>query len=228
MTLIARSFPSGESPTGNLIRIWVREAKKQRLTLRQEAGKGESFSNMKPFNEILRVTIPVRQSRASSREASLTWGEVTLTAKRGEIKRCVIEPRNFLVVSPRLCQSRGPSPALASPGPAGVPGHTGVGEHGECSNGFNGNLGYLAVSIRKCRLENRAKKSRLIRSQVLGWWRSRFDEVRAVNEFPLEPAEGSHSLDSSAENPPVRAQLQTRRRRLPNLEPRRPVWSNGW
>ena len=37
---------------------------------------------MKPFIETLRVTNPVRQSRASSREASLAWGRVTVTAKR--------------------------------------------------------------------------------------------------------------------------------------------------
>ena len=45
-------------------------------------GKGESFQNVKPFIETLRVTNPVRQSRASSREASLAWGRATATAKR--------------------------------------------------------------------------------------------------------------------------------------------------
>ncbi len=44
-------------------------------------GKGESSHNVKPFIETLRVTNPVRQSRASSREASLAWGRVTVTAK---------------------------------------------------------------------------------------------------------------------------------------------------
>ncbi len=39
---------------------------------------------MKPFVETLRVTNPVRQSRASSREASLAWGRVTVTAKRSD------------------------------------------------------------------------------------------------------------------------------------------------
>jgi hypothetical protein len=46
-------------------------------------GKGESFQNVKPFTETLRVTNPVRQSRASSREASLAWRRVTATARRG-------------------------------------------------------------------------------------------------------------------------------------------------
>ena len=54
-------------------------------------------------------------------------GRPSLRSVDSEIKRCVIEPRNFLVVSPRLGQSRGPSQALATPGPTGVPGHTGVG-----------------------------------------------------------------------------------------------------
>jgi hypothetical protein len=34
-------------------------------------GKGESFQNVKPFIETLRVTNPVRQSRASSRKRVL-------------------------------------------------------------------------------------------------------------------------------------------------------------
>jgi hypothetical protein len=36
---------------------------------------------VKSFVETLRVTNPVRQSRASSREASLAWGRATVTAK---------------------------------------------------------------------------------------------------------------------------------------------------
>jgi len=36
---------------------------------------------VKPCVETLRVTNPVRQSRASSREASLAWGRATVTAK---------------------------------------------------------------------------------------------------------------------------------------------------
>jgi cell division protein FtsB len=45
-------------------------------------GKGESSQNVKPFIETLRVANPVRQSRASSREASLAWGRATVTTKR--------------------------------------------------------------------------------------------------------------------------------------------------
>ena len=47
----------------------------------RSSGK-ENHLNVKPFVETLRVTNPVRQSRASSREASLAWGRVTATAKR--------------------------------------------------------------------------------------------------------------------------------------------------
>ncbi len=93
----------------------------------KKLGKGESSQNVKPFDETLRVTNPVRQSWASSREASLAWGRLTATGTDSEIKRCVIEPRNLLVVSPRLGRPRGSSLALATPGPTGVPGHTGVG-----------------------------------------------------------------------------------------------------
>ena len=42
---------------------------------------------MKPFIETLRVTNPVRQSRASSREESLAWGRVTVTAKPSTANR---------------------------------------------------------------------------------------------------------------------------------------------
>ena len=47
----------------------------------RSSGK-ENHLDVKPFVETLRVTNPVRQSRASSREASLAWGRVTVTAKR--------------------------------------------------------------------------------------------------------------------------------------------------
>jgi len=52
------------------------------LNLRQEARERRIISNVKPFIETLRVTNPARQSRASSREASLAWGRATVTAKR--------------------------------------------------------------------------------------------------------------------------------------------------
>ena len=94
----------------------------------KKLGKGESYQNVKPFIETLRVTKPVRQSRASSRKRVLRGGgRPSPRSVDSEIKRCVIEPRNFLVVSLRLGQSRGPRQALATLGPISVPGHTGVG-----------------------------------------------------------------------------------------------------
>jgi hypothetical protein len=51
-------------------------------TLRHEARERRIISNVKPFTEALRVTNPVRQSGASSREASLAWGRATVTTKR--------------------------------------------------------------------------------------------------------------------------------------------------
>ena len=73
---------------------------------------------MKPFIGTLRVTNPVRQSRASSRKRVLRGdGRPSLRSVDSEIKRCAIEPRNFLVVSLRLGQKRGPRQALATLGP---------------------------------------------------------------------------------------------------------------
>ena len=61
----------------------------------KKLGKGESSQNVKPFIETLRVTNPVRQSRASSRKRVLR-GErrLSLRSVDSEFKRCVIEPRN--------------------------------------------------------------------------------------------------------------------------------------
>src|SRR5271157_5807318 len=88
--------------------------------------KEERYVN--PFIETLRVTNPVRQSRASSRKRVLRGdGRPSPRSVDSEIKRCVIEPRNFIVVSLRRGQSRGPRQALATLGPISVPGHTGVG-----------------------------------------------------------------------------------------------------
>ena len=109
---------------------------------------------MKPFIETLRVTNPVRQSRASSRKRVLRGGgRPSLRSVDSEIKRCVIEPRNFLVVSPRRGQ-----PAGAEPGISGTWTHQRAWSHRGRRNmandhdGFYGNLGDLAVSIVMCRL----------------------------------------------------------------------------
>jgi hypothetical protein len=56
---------------------------------------GEEDRDVKPFIGALRVTNPVRQSRASSRKRVLR-GErrLSLRSVDSEIKRCAIEPRN--------------------------------------------------------------------------------------------------------------------------------------
>jgi hypothetical protein len=87
---------------------------------------------VKPFIGTLRVTNPARQSWTSSRKRVLRGGgRPPLRSVDSEIKRCAIEPRNIVVASLRFGHLRGPSQALATPGPTGVPGRTGVREHGE-------------------------------------------------------------------------------------------------
>jgi hypothetical protein len=62
----------------------------------------------------------------------------------------VIEPRNVTrVLSLRHLPERGPSLALATPGPTGVPGHTGVGGTWRMIIGFLGNLGDPDSSVKK-------------------------------------------------------------------------------
>ena len=97
-------------------------------------------------------------------EASLAWwtGDRPLRSVDSEIKRCVIEPRNFLVVSLRLGQSRGPRQALATPGPVRVPGHTGVGGTWRMITGVPRELG------RPCRLHrNAGRETRLTNSRMI-------------------------------------------------------------
>ena len=53
------------------------------------------YQNVKPFKETLRVTNPVRQSRASSRKRVLRGGgRPSLRSVDSQVKRCAIEPRN--------------------------------------------------------------------------------------------------------------------------------------
>ena len=115
---------------------------------------------MKPFIGTLRVTNPVRQSRASSRKRVLRGGgRPSLRSVDSEIKRCVIEPRNFLVVSPRLGQSRGPCRGISDIGPTSVPGHTGVGGTWRMIKRVPRELGRPCSSL-KLRPENRYSKLR--------------------------------------------------------------------
>jgi hypothetical protein len=125
---------------------------------------GEEDRNVKPLIGTLRVTNPVRQSRASSRKRVLRGGgRPPLRSVDSEIKRCVIEPRNFLVVSLRRGQTRGPSQALAALGPTSVPGHTGVGGTWRMIKRVPRELGRPCRLHRHCRSETRLTNSRLIR-----------------------------------------------------------------
>src|SRR6516162_6630716 len=74
-------------------------------------GKGGSY--VKPFVGTLRVTNPAWKSWTNGQKRVLRGGgKPPLRSVDSEIKRCVIEPRNFLVVSPRRCQMRGPRQAV--------------------------------------------------------------------------------------------------------------------
>ncbi len=88
----------------------------------------------------------------------------------------MIEPRNLLVVSPRLCQTRGPSQALATPGPTGVLGHTGVGGTWRMIARVSRERGRPCRLHRDCRLELRLTNSRLIHRFVPSWWGRTGDE----------------------------------------------------
>jgi hypothetical protein len=133
----------------------------------------------------------------------LRGGRATVTAKRkpaldfqGQIKRCVIEPRNFLVVSPRLCQSRGPSQALAPPGPTGVSGHTGVGGTWRIIARVSRKLGRPCRLHRDCRFGARLTNSRLIhgsRPEPVGTNRGRNGGNRQAKETKCGEMDGKES-----------------------------------
>ncbi len=112
-----------------------------------------------------------------------------------EIKRCVIEPRNFLVVSPRLGRPRGPRQALATLGPISVPGHTGVGGTWRMIKGVSRELGRPCRLHRDCRLEPHLTNSRLIHSSVPSWWGRTGDDrwYRQAKETKRGETDGKES-----------------------------------
>ena len=80
----------------------------------KKLGKGESSHNVKPFKETLRVTNPVRQSRASSRKRVLRGaGRPSPRSVDSEIKRCVIEPRNYHRREPSSWTLAGAEPGIS-------------------------------------------------------------------------------------------------------------------
>ncbi len=82
-------------------------------------------------------------------EASLAWwvGDQPLRSVDSQIKRCAIEPRNLLVVSPRRCQSRGPPQATNSWSTQPAWSHRGRRSMANDHKGSSGNLGDPVVSI---------------------------------------------------------------------------------
>jgi hypothetical protein len=84
------------------------------VSLRQEARERRIISNVKPFIETLRVTNPVRQSRASSLKQVLRGvGRPALRSVDSEIKRCVIEPRNYHRREPSSWTLAGAEPGIS-------------------------------------------------------------------------------------------------------------------
>ena len=196
------------------------------VSLAKKLGKGESSQNVKPFIETLRVTNPVRQSRASSRKRVLRGdGRPSLRSVDSEIKRCVIEPRNYLVVSPRLGHSRGPSQALATPGPTGVPGHTGVGGTWRMITRVSRELGRPCRLHRDCRPETRLTNSRLIHGpRPEPWGRTR-------DETMVSPSEGNEVRRNGRQGvavPHSSVEAGERPSRTPWSEGGAALWTGSW
>ena len=119
---------------------------------------------MKPFIETLRVTNPVRQSRASSRKRVLRGRRATpLRSVDSEIKRCVIEPRNYPRREPSSWSVAGAEPGN-SPGPISVPGHAGVGGTWRMITRVSRELGRPCRLHRDSRPETPVTNSRMIHS----------------------------------------------------------------
>src|SRR5450755_4537442 len=84
------------------------------VSLRQEARERRIISNVKPFIGTLRVTNPVRQSRASSRKRVLRrGGRPSLRSVDSEIKSRVIEPRNYHRREPSSWTLAGAEPGIS-------------------------------------------------------------------------------------------------------------------
>jgi hypothetical protein len=97
-----------------------------------------------------------------------------------------LSPEITIVVSPRLGHSRGPSQALATPGPTGVPGHTGVGGTWRMTERVSRELGRPCRLHRDCRHGARLTNSRLIHSFLVpSWW------GRTGDKPMVSPSEGN-------------------------------------
>ena len=137
----------------------------------------------------------------------------------------MIEPRNFLVVSPRRGQSRGPSQALAAPGPISVPGHTGVEGTWRMIKWVSRELGRPCRLHRDCRLEPRLTNSRLIHSSVPSWW------GRTGDEPMVSPSEGNEVRRDGRQGvaaPHSSVEAGERPFRTPWSEGGAALWTGSW
>ena len=181
---------------------------------------------MKPFIGTLRVANPVRQSRASSRKRVLR-GERRLSLRSvvSEIKRCAIEPRNLLVVSPRPCQSRGPRQATNSWSTQPAWSRRGR-RTGRMIIRFPGNLGDLAVSTIKHRMG--APDDQLQddpRPRVQGRW-GRTGGARVVS--PSEGNEARRDGRQGVAAPHSSGEAGERPIRTPWSEGGAALWTGSW
>jgi hypothetical protein len=138
----------------------------------------------------------------------------------------VIEPRNFLVVSPRRGQSRGPSQALAAPGPISVPGHTGVEGTWRMIKWVSRELGRPCRLHRDCRLEPRLTNSRLIHSSLVpSWW------GRTGDKPMVSPSEGNEARRDGRQGvaaPHSSVEAGERPSRTPWSEGGAALWTGSW
>ena len=119
---------------------------------------------MKPFKETLRVTNPVRQSRASSRKRVLRGaGRPSPRSVDSEIKRCAIEPRNYHRREPSFWTHAGAEPGISYTWThRRAWSHRGRRNMADDRTGFTGTWETLP-SPSQCRPETRLNNSRLIR-----------------------------------------------------------------
>jgi len=148
----------------------------------RSSGK-ENRHNRETFRRNPAGSNPVRQSWASSRKRVLRGGgQPPLRSVDSSIKRCAIEPRNFLVASLRPGQMRGPRQATYSWPTQPAWSHRGR-RTWRMITRVPRELGRPCRLHRRCRLGHRLTNSRLIHSRVLGsWGRIKDDKKISQNE----------------------------------------------
>ena len=177
---IASVAISGLGPTrraGTPTRAHAHEPGQRHFTHIAPEAQERRIGNVKRFSETLRVTNPVRQSRANpaGSESCVVAGDRPLRSVDSEVKRCVIEPINLRGEPSSLSDCGGREPGISGTWTLAVPGHTESEERGDDPDGF-WELG------RPCRLHRglpaglRPCNSRLIHSSVPSWWGRTGDE----------------------------------------------------